>query len=202
MAQSGRAIEMMNQGLVWLADNLRVSYGDALLKLARMVVRGFQPLPAARLFGQPVAPIPPSARFGLIWPRRAATSEDRARDAQLRPHSAKEPISQETAVKTIADVYDIEDVHAELARIARPLPRRPHERRHPSPRSEPTPCQALHSALEALRRAGSPAARTPGARRTEGARRAGMVDLDGLKLVDTAALTLNDNDGRWWAAKR
>ena len=36
-AQSGRAIEMMNQGLVWLADNLRVSYGDAVLKLARMV---------------------------------------------------------------------------------------------------------------------------------------------------------------------
>ena len=35
-AQSGRAMEMMNQGLVWLADNLRVSYGDAVLKLARM----------------------------------------------------------------------------------------------------------------------------------------------------------------------
>ena len=26
-AQSGRALEMMNQGLIWLADNLRVSYG-------------------------------------------------------------------------------------------------------------------------------------------------------------------------------
>ena len=39
-AQSGRALELMNQGLVWLADNLRVSYGEgALLSLARMVVR-------------------------------------------------------------------------------------------------------------------------------------------------------------------
>jgi hypothetical protein len=28
-AQSGRAMEMMNQGLLWLADNLRVSYGRA-----------------------------------------------------------------------------------------------------------------------------------------------------------------------------
>ena len=26
--QSGRALELMNQGLVWLADNLRVSYGE------------------------------------------------------------------------------------------------------------------------------------------------------------------------------
>ena len=39
-AQSGRALELMNQGLIWLADNLRVSYGEgALLQLARMVVR-------------------------------------------------------------------------------------------------------------------------------------------------------------------
>ena len=36
---SGRALEMMNQGLVWLADNLRVSYGEGgLLPLCRMVL--------------------------------------------------------------------------------------------------------------------------------------------------------------------
>ena len=28
-AQSGRALELLNQGLVWLADNLRTSYGEA-----------------------------------------------------------------------------------------------------------------------------------------------------------------------------
>jgi len=118
-AQSGRAIEMMNQGLVWLADNLRVSYGDALLKLARMVVRASNLYPM-RILGQTIEPIPPAARLGLIWPRwYAPTSEDRARDAQtLRTLAEAGQISRETAVKTIADAYDIEDVHAELARIA------------------------------------------------------------------------------------
>ena len=42
-AQSGRALELMNQGLIWLADNLRVSYGEgALLELARMILRASQ----------------------------------------------------------------------------------------------------------------------------------------------------------------
>jgi len=118
-AQSGRAMEMMNQGLVWLADNLRVSYGDALLKLARMVVLASNRYPLC-VFGEPVAPIVPAVRLGLIWPRwYAPGAEDRARDAQtLRTLAEAGHISTETAVKSIADVYDIEDVHAELARIA------------------------------------------------------------------------------------
>ena len=37
LVKDGRALELMNQGLVWLADNLRVSYGNGLLRLARMV---------------------------------------------------------------------------------------------------------------------------------------------------------------------
>ena len=112
-------MEMMNQGLVWLADNLRVSYGDALLKLARMVTRASARYPLL-VFGEVVEPIPPGVRLGLIWPRwYAPTSEDRARDAQtLRTLAEAGQISRETAVKSIADVYDIEDVHAEIARIS------------------------------------------------------------------------------------
>lgn len=118
-AQSGRAIEMMNQGLVWLADNLRVSYGDALLKLARMVMRTSNLYPL-RIFGSAIEPMPATERLGLIWPRwYAPTSEDRARDAQtLRSLTTSGLISRETAVKSIADIYDIEDVHAEIARIS------------------------------------------------------------------------------------
>ena len=42
-AQSGRALELLNQGLVWLADNLRTSYGEVgLLQLARLIVRASQ----------------------------------------------------------------------------------------------------------------------------------------------------------------
>ena len=42
-AQSGRALELLNQGLIWLADQLRISYGEAgLLQLARLIVRASQ----------------------------------------------------------------------------------------------------------------------------------------------------------------
>ncbi len=38
-AQSGRAMELMNQALIWLADKLRISYGEgALLSLLRKIV--------------------------------------------------------------------------------------------------------------------------------------------------------------------
>lgn len=117
--QSGRALELMNQGLIWLADNLRVSYGGALLQLANMVVRasGIYPL---LVRGEPVAPLDAGARISLRWPRwYPPDAEDRARDATtLQTLSAAGLLSRDTAVKSIADVYDIEDVSAELARIA------------------------------------------------------------------------------------
>lgn len=119
-AQSGRALELMNQGLIWLADNLRVSYGEiALLELARMVLRA-SGIYRLRVFGNEIAPLDTTARLTLKWPRwYASTSEDRQRDAQtLATLSGSDQISRETAVKAIADTYDIEDVPAELARIA------------------------------------------------------------------------------------
>ena len=118
-AQSGRALELMNQGLVWLADNLRVSYGAGLLELARMVIRASNRY-VLRTHGERIPPLDPSARVGLKWPRwYPPTAEDRLRDAQtLRVLAAAGTISRETALKSIADVYDIEDAPAELARIA------------------------------------------------------------------------------------
>ena len=118
-AQSGRAREMMNQGLVWLADNLRVSYGTGLLELARMVIRASNRY-ALRTHGERIPPLDLSARVGLKWPRwYSPTAEDRLRDAQtLRVLAGSGTISRETALKCIADVYDIEDAPAELARIA------------------------------------------------------------------------------------
>jgi hypothetical protein len=118
-AQSGRALEMMNQGLMWLADNLRVSYGDALLRLLAMVIRA-----SARyrvtVRGEPIGALDPARRLTLRWPRwYAPTSDDRQRDAlTLRTLTEAGQLSRETAVKSIADVYEIADVRAELERIA------------------------------------------------------------------------------------
>jgi hypothetical protein len=119
-AQSGRALELLNQGLIWLADNLRISYGEgALLQLARMIVRAAQTYPLT-IMGQPAPRFDPTVRLSLKWPRwYAPTSDDRQKDAQtLSTLAAAGQISRETAVKSIADTYDIADVAEELVRIA------------------------------------------------------------------------------------
>jgi hypothetical protein len=118
-ATSGRALELMNQGLIWLADNLRVSYGEgALLQIARMVLRAAAKY-RLRVMGSELPELDPAARLSLAWPRwYPPTADDRNRDSQtLSTLAAAGLISRETAVKSIADTYDIEDVGAELARI-------------------------------------------------------------------------------------
>ena len=80
--QSGRAMELMNQGLVWLADNLRVSYGEGgLLQVLRLILRAGQVYPL-HAGGRALPPLDPDAGLRLVWPPwYPATSEDRARDA-------------------------------------------------------------------------------------------------------------------------
>jgi hypothetical protein len=111
---------MMNQGLIWLADNLRVSYGDAMLRLARMVVRASN-VYQLMVFQRPIEPIAPTLRWSLKWPRwQAPSAEDRERDARtLSTLVQAGQLSTLTAVKSIADVYDIPDVDAEMALIAK-----------------------------------------------------------------------------------
>ena len=119
-AASGRALELMQQGLVWLADNLRISYGeDGLLCLMNMVRRASQIYPLV-ICGRSIGPLNESARLSLKWPRWSpSTADDRAKDAQsLATLGASGQLSRETAVKSLADTYDIDDVGAELARIA------------------------------------------------------------------------------------
>jgi hypothetical protein len=110
----------MNQGLIWLADNLRASYGEyALLALARMVIRA-STVYRLSVWGEWIPRIDPHARLSLKWPRwYAPTADDRQKDAQtLATLAASGQISRASAVQAIADTYDIEDVPTELARIA------------------------------------------------------------------------------------
>ena len=119
-AQSGRALELMNQSLIWLADNLRVSYGEgALLDLARMVIRASH-VYRLSVFGEPVKPLDRAARVSLKWPSwYPASADDKQSQARTLATLARSGhISRHSAVQSIADGYDIEDVDAELARIA------------------------------------------------------------------------------------
>lgn len=118
-AQSGRAMELMNQTLIWLADRLRVSYGEGALRaLLRMALAANARFPIA-LGGEPLGPVDPAAPVSLIWPDwYPPTPADRQADAgALATLAAAGLISRETAVGSLAGDYDIEDVAAELERI-------------------------------------------------------------------------------------
>jgi hypothetical protein len=106
---SGRSLEMMNQGLIWLADNLRVSYGEGgILPICRMILQAAQRYPL-RVEGRELPDLDPAAALRLIWPPWYPTgSEDRARDAatlmqlvsakQLKPETAQRWLASEWGV--------------------------------------------------------------------------------------------------------
>ena len=118
-AQSGRAMELMNQSLIWLADRLRTSYGDeGVLQLLRMIRRASQKIALKTADGD-VGSISAAAEITLRWPKWfAPTYADSLTEAQtLETAVAAGLLSQETAVKAIAPSYDVEDPAAELALI-------------------------------------------------------------------------------------
>lgn len=115
-AQSGRALELMNQGLLWLADNLRVSYGEsALLALARMIIRASHVYPLQAM-DREILPLDPSARLSITWPQwYPPTADDRQKDAQtLIALATAGLISQATATKAMAAHFGVEDISSEL----------------------------------------------------------------------------------------
>jgi hypothetical protein len=117
-AQSGRALELMNQGLIWLADNLRVSYGGAILSLARMVLRAAGRM-AITAHGAPVGELDAAARLSLKWPRwYPPTALEMQQDAATLATLVRSGLlSRETAIGSIADVYGIDSVAGEIERI-------------------------------------------------------------------------------------
>ncbi len=115
-AQSGKAMELMHQALVWLADRLRISYGEgALLSLLQMVVKASNKLDLVFKDGTKVGKLNQTEPLSLRWPgwfqptpdelMNRATTLVKLCDAGL--------LSRETAIKILAADYDIEDAEAE-----------------------------------------------------------------------------------------
>lgn len=124
-AQSGRALEMLHQTLIWLADKLRISYGEgALLELLQMVVRASAKLPLVNKKGQQLDEMSQDKDVSLRWPQwfaptyadlqTQATTLDVLRQSGL--------LSQKTAVKTLASGYDITDPEDEIRQIEKDPP--------------------------------------------------------------------------------
>lgn len=119
-AQSGRAMELMNQGLVWLADRLRISYGEgALRELLSMVVKAAAKYPLAFKDGTRIGELKTDARISLRWPAwyQPTATDAQAKALTLQTHRDAGHMSRETAIKALAADYDIEDVGAEIASI-------------------------------------------------------------------------------------
>ncbi len=118
-AQSGRALELLHQPLIWLTDKLRITYGECgLLPLLNLVVRAAQKYPL-KVKGKSVV-LAGDADLSLAWPRWfPATSADRSSDANtLRTLTGAGLMSEQTAIKQLVPVYDIADERAEIAAIA------------------------------------------------------------------------------------
>ena len=116
---SGRALQLMNQGLLWLADNLRVSYGQVgLVALGRMFIKASR-IYALNLQGQAVANLNETADISLRWPDwypPDALDAQRIADTVIALVNAGQ-MSRETGMRILAAGYDIEDVGVELKRI-------------------------------------------------------------------------------------
>jgi len=119
-AQSGRAMELMNQSLIWLADKLRVSYGEgALLTLLCMVVKASDKFSLKDKRGRALPAMSQTEDIALRWPKwyPPTYADQNTQATTLGELRGSGLISQETAVKSLADSYDIEDVDEELKRI-------------------------------------------------------------------------------------
>jgi len=118
-AQSGRALEMMNQGLIWLADRLRITYGQhGLLSLIGLVCQASNKL-TLTIAGEVVSHLDGNG-LSLLWPRFFSPSyNEKFQEAQayatLRTQGL---ISRERAVAKMAPDNDVEDIAEELNKIA------------------------------------------------------------------------------------
>ncbi len=115
-AQSGRAQEMMNQGLIWLADRLRSSYGEvALVALLRMVCAA-----AARVSGGLLLDGKPhdklaGGEISLSWPPwyQPTATDKQAEAAALSVALGAGILSRRSAIGVMCATYSINDVDAE-----------------------------------------------------------------------------------------
>lgn len=115
-AQSGRAMELMNQPLIWLADKLRVSYGEgALLDLAWMIVRASKIVQLVLKDGTKVKAFDQD-RPTLRWPAWFAPTlaDQQARATTLKLLCDAGLLSRESAINILCHEYDIADAAAEM----------------------------------------------------------------------------------------
>lgn len=117
---SGRAIELMNAGLITVGAKLRQSYGNhGLLSVLKMLVLISNKLDLKWRDGSLVGKLDKSASISLAWPSwQIPTPSDNVENATALATLKKSGlISRETGVRYIAPTYEIEDISNECAAI-------------------------------------------------------------------------------------
>lgn len=119
-ATSGRSIELMMTGLIWLADRLRISYGEgALLSLLRMVCAASAVIDSGLIINdKPYRNIDPDG-LELRWATwMPPMPQDLLQTAQALVTAVDgRVISQETAAGKYGSLLDVDDAEEELLRI-------------------------------------------------------------------------------------
>ena len=119
VAQSGKAMEMMNQDLIWLSDKLRTTYGEGgLISLLKMTLKILAKNKIS-INDKPLPPVNPNEEITLVWnPWYSYTPDDMQKMAvALGVLTEKGLLSRETAVRSLQHEFDFEDVDMELKQI-------------------------------------------------------------------------------------
>lgn len=120
-AQSGKAMQAMNQPLIWLTDQLRVSYGECgLIELLNMIIAiSNKPAYGILVNGKLLSNLNAKEKITLDWPAwYPDTPAEKVQNANsLKILKDGGFISEESGTKNIADNYAIEDIEAERGRI-------------------------------------------------------------------------------------
>jgi hypothetical protein len=118
-AQSGKAMELLHQPLIWLADKLRLSYGEyGILAVLRMIAVMHKASPIELAYGT-LGEMPKPEDMSLRWaPYFFPTFQDQLEQANGLSIARKAGIlSQKTGVKVLATTHDIENVETEISDI-------------------------------------------------------------------------------------
>lgn len=120
VSQSAAAMKALNQALIWLTDNLRVSYGAGLLDVLKIIAKitskpGFGILVKEKI----ITNISTKEAVTLSWPSwYPHTPTDKVQNANsLKILSDIDMISKETGTASIANDYDIHELEKEKANI-------------------------------------------------------------------------------------
>ncbi len=121
-AQSGRAMELMKQPLIWLTSRLRMSYGDGgIMPLLRLVCVASNKIKGGVFCGEARQTGLDPTGLTLVWPPFFhPTYDDKQAEANALTRLVQGGVmSRRKAVQTVGESYDLVDVEAELAEIAR-----------------------------------------------------------------------------------